>query len=551
MNFIIPSGLIVSVVILSLLIRRRKIYKKLKQLRNNWGKIPENSLDIESVKIFFELNKVNSIDGSYCVDEDTWHDLDFNEIFLLINRTTTPVGAQYLYYLLRHPVFKTEILNNREKLINHFSENQDLRENVQFTIQSLEEKNAKYLPYSLWKPLPEKPVYAKFLPFISFISLAILLLVLFKFLHFSVMIVFFVINLIIRSFVKRKIDVFVYSFQYLGVLISTAEKILRLKFDEIKDIKTILKENLRDTRTIARDIFALQFKDEFGLIEYFNIYFLLDISGFYSAIDKIRKNLAQLKTIYETIGNLDSLISIASFRKQYNHFCSPIFAENKNSYNVKDIYNPLLKNPISNSFEFNLKNILITGSNMAGKTTFLKTMGVNVILAQTINMSFSKYYESPFIKVISSIGRMDDLLSGKSYYLAEVESILRLIKASKIDIIHLFLLDEIFRGTNSVERLAASIEVLKYLANDKDYVLVATHDLQLTEILNHEYANYHFREKVCVEGLEFDYKLHPGPSTTRNAIALLEFVGYPKSIIEKATNRIKYNAMEPLTRTLE
>ena len=216
------------------------------------------------------------------------------------------------------------------------------------------------------------------------------------------------------------------------------------------------------------------------------------------------------------------------------------FANFTENYGL-NLYNPLLNEPVPISFEFKSKNIIITGSNMAGKTTFLKTLGVNAILSQTINTSLAKIYMAPFIKVISSIGRTDDLVSGKSYYLAEVESILRLIRASKLEVIHLFILDEIFRGTNSTERLAASIEVLKYLANNKDYIFVATHDLKLSEMLNHEYANYHFQEEVCEKGLKFDYKLHSGPSTTRNAISLLDYVGYPKIIIENANNRIRNN----------
>ncbi len=257
---------------------------------------------------------------------------------------------------------------------------------------------------------------------------------------------------------------------------------------------------------------------------------------FYSASGKIKKHVQELRKIFETVGYLDSLISVASFRLQCQQFCQPVFEENL--YTVEDIYNPLLEKPVSNSFQFDGKNIMITGSNMAGKTTFLKTLGVNAILAQTINTSMAKRYQAPFFKVISSIGSSDNLTSAKSYYLAEVESILRLIQASKSDTVHLFIIDEIFRGTNSVERLAASVEVLKYLVNGKDYTLIATHDLQLTELLNGNHRNFHFRENVSKEGLSFDYKLHLGYSKTRNAIALLEYAGYPKMIVENATKRI-------------
>ncbi|MFC1693133.1 hypothetical protein ACFL1R_06480, partial [Candidatus Latescibacterota bacterium] len=258
---------------------------------------------------------------------------------------------------------------------------------------------------------------------------------------------------------------------------------------------------------------------------------------------KIKNHLKELRVIYETIGYLDALISTASFREHYNDYCNPMFNGVNGKYIVKDIYNPLLIKPVLNTFSFDSQNVLITGSNMTGKTTFLKTMGVNAMLAQTINTCMAERYEAPFVKVISSIVRTDDLVSGKSYYLAEVESILRVLRASELEVIHLFILDEIFRGTNSTERLAASIEVLKYLSNNKDYILVSTHDMQLCEVLNHKYSNFHFREEVCKEGLKFDYKLHSGPSTTRNAIALLDYVGYPKIIIENATNRIRNNSI--------
>lgn len=541
MDILIPATFFISIILLTIIIRKRILSKRIKQLRETWGKLLGETLDVDSAKIFFELSPSNSINHSYCIDDDTWDDLDFDEIFFLMNRTTTPTGAQFLYYLLRHPVNQKSILEDREKLIDQFSKNQSLREKLQLTLQSLSEKNAKYLPYSFLKPLPEKPPYTKILPFLSFLSTVVLLLVLGQLIHFAFIFVIFSINLVIRGFIKRKIEVFIHSFQYLTILINTADKLTTHKFDELGSIQADLKRNLKDTRAIAQKIFALQYKDAFGFIEYLNIYFLLDVTGFYSAINKIQQHLKEIRNLFEIIGYVDAFISVASFRINYPRFCLPVFDKDK-EYTVEGIYNPIIKDAISNDFEFRKKNVLITGSNMAGKTTFLKTMGVNAILAQTINTCLADNYQAPFLNVVSSIGVKDNLLTGKSYYLAEVESILRVLQASELDTMHLFILDEIFRGTNSVERHAASIEVLKYLVNDKDFILVATHDLQLSEILEGEYANFHFREKVSDDGLTFDYKLNPGPSTTRNAIALLEQVGYPKSIVEKARDRIKVTA---------
>ncbi len=531
-------GAVLVVVILSLLKRRRDVTRKLAQLRNDWGKIPANAMDIESARILFECNIPDSPDHSYTVDKDTWADLDFDDIYALINRTTTPTGAQYLFHLLKHPTVEKGVLEDRERLIDRFSVDQDLREQVQRAIRGLGDMNAKYLPYLLWKSLPDRPSYAKYLPVLSAGSILALLLVVFGFLHFTILIGVFLVNLAIRFYVKRRIDIFLYSFQYLGILIGAARKLSSLKDDEIASVRSTLKSNLEGTRIIEKIVLALQFEDSLGVMEYLNIYFLWDVSGFYSAINRIKRHVEELRNLYNMVGYLDAMIAVASFRMDHDTFCRPSFTADAKRYRVNGAYNPLLRDPVPNSFEFDTPDYIVTGSNMAGKTTFIKTMAVNAILSQTINTCMAKKYEGPLVRVISSMVREDNLLLGKSYFMAEVESILRLIRASESDVTHLFLLDEIFRGTNSVERHAVSIEVLSYLANKKDFVLVATHDLKLSETLSDEYQNIHFQEEVGEEGLAFDYKLHPGSSTTRNAIALLKHVGYPASITRNATNRV-------------
>lgn len=521
------------------ILRSFKLQKRRTQLQESWGTVPETAFDIDIAKILFNLADKPLITDSTLIDENTWHDLDMDDIFFLLNRATTPLGAQYLFYLLKHPVFSKDELNRRENLIDHFSKNQTLRENVQLSMRHLAEKNAKYLPYSLWKPLPDKPMYAKFLPFLSLLSIVTLAAVLFQIAPISFLLPIFIVNLVIHTTIKRKIEPFIHSFRYLGIFIGAAHRIVKLKDTQLNGINETLKSHLKHIDVIAKKMYTLQLKDETGLLEYVKIYFLADVTGFYAAVDAIAERVNELRETYKILGYLDALISIASFRVEYPHFCHPNFSENTTDFIVEEIYNPLLEEPVENTFSFDAKNIIITGSNMAGKTTFLKTMGVNAIFAQTMNVCMAKSYTAPFIKVISSIGRSDNLIFGKSYYLAEVESILRLLTASETPAIHLFIVDEIFRGTNSVERLAASIEVLKYLANEKDFILVATHDLQLSEILKKDYHNFHFRENVCNDGLTFDYKLHPGRSTTRNAIALLEYVGYPASIVENAKKRLE------------
>ena len=185
------------------------------------------------------------------------------------------------------------------------------------------------------------------------------------------------------------------------------------------------------------------------------------------------------------------------------------------------------------------RGAIITGSNMSGKTTFLRTIGVATVMAQTVNTCLAAEYSAPVLLVQSCIGRADDLISGKSYYIVEVEALLRLVAAGATETAHLFLMDELFRGTNTVERIAAGQAVLRELTGGPErrtrhFVLAATHDAELVDLLAEMYAPFHFGDAVGEGGLTFDHRLQPGRATTRNAIALLRLYGAPEGLITQA-----------------
>lgn len=131
------------------------------------------------------------------------------------------------------------------------------------------------------------------------------------------------------------------------------------------------------------------------------------------------------------------------------------------------------------------------------------------------------------------------MLAGKSYYLVEVESVLDLVRASGSSAPHLFIFDEIFRGTNAIERIAAAEAVLGALiGNGKLHVvLAATHDNELVDLLSETFAVCHFEDMLMDERLTFTYHLTPGPALSRNAIALLRLNGAPESVIRQALAR--------------
>ena len=219
----------------------------------------------------------------------------------------------------------------------------------------------------------------------------------------------------------------------------------------------------------------------------------------------------------------------------------PEFRAAEATTELTELRHPLVDDAVPNSIALRPgRGVLVTGSNMSGKSTFLRTVGVNAILAQTISTCLAREYRAPIFDVRSCIGRADDLLAGKSYYIVEVEALLELVRASDDPAPHLFLLDELFRGTNAVERIAAGQAVLLELlqarrgATKPHVVLAATHDRELVDLVSETFDAYHFGDSIGPDGLIFDHRLQHGPATTRNAIALLRLHGAPETLLTQA-----------------
>ena len=245
-----------------------------------------------------------------------------------------------------------------------------------------------------------------------------------------------------------------------------------------------------------------------------------------------KKQQKHLIEIYENIASLDASIAIASYINSLPKFCKPIYNK-ENIIEVTDIYHPLIENCVPNSFSVSNKSCLITGSNMAGKTTFIKIIGVNIILSRSINICLAESANLPEVFVKSTIKRQDDLIQKKSYYFKEIEAILKFIQLADSNKMYIFLIDEIFRGTNTIERLSSATAVLDYLSS-KNISLVTTHDIELQELLNGQFQMFHFREQIENDTHFFDYKIKSGPCNSGNAIKLLELKGYPSNIVERA-----------------
>ena len=238
------------------------------------------------------------------------------------------------------------------------------------------------------------------------------------------------------------------------------------------------------------------------------------------------------------------MISAASFRESLDFYTLPLFIEGGTvSLSFTDAYHPLIKEPVTNSISIS-KPILITGSNASGKSTFLKTAAVNAILAQTINTCLAREYATSRFMIYTSMALKDNLSNNESYYIAEIKSLKRVFDSINEDIPILCMIDEVLRGTNTIERIAASSEVLKRLGSGNCLCIAATHDIELVSILKNHYGNYHFQESFIDNDIVFDYRIYPGKSTTRNAIKLLRLMGYSENVVASAEERAERFSLE-------
>ena len=352
----------------------------------------------------------------------------------------------------------------------------------------------------------------------------------------------FIVNIIIHYSIKRRKDVETISFPYLINCLKAVRKLASINHPAIARYTVRLKSQDEITRKIlrkARTLFPANQNatDPIGALtgafaEYINIFFLQEVRSFYATISEVEKHINVLQEMYLTLGEIDALQSIASYRDSLDSYAEPEFAGKGIHLEVREARHPLLDNAVPASIEFGKKVVVITGSNMGGKSTFLRNIANNVLLAQTIATTVTYYYKGSFFKIITSISRTDDLVAGKSFYYVEAERILKAIRSIDGSIPTLCIIDELLSGTNSTERLQASESIIRFLARQNALSIIATHDLELVERLKGICDFYHFTDNVDETGLKFDYQLKPGIATTRNAIALLRYLGYPPEITE-------------------
>lgn len=549
---IIVLLLVLAFVVISLREQSKQNEKKRIALRNQFGKEPAKMTRPRSTrgKRSFLLQKRTSV---YSLDDQTWSDLGLDEVLGRMDYTLTSAGEESLYRVLREPSFDKEELSYRQQVLQNLmslvasKEGKETFLDYQMAFQAIGH-TGNYTFAEYMEQLNSKKEESLFLYILLWCLYVPGIVTLFFQPLIGVCILFtgMFVNVAVHHKKKMGLQLYLVSFGYLLRMQHVVKAL------EKKDLSIFPKETtcLRRGLEVMKgfDVFSnltmsmgspLQSSNPIDvLLSYLHMMFHFDLMKFNQMLRIAKAGQKEIGSMVEAMGRIDVFLSMTCYLASIEQFC---FSEEASVFRMEEGYHPLLENPVKNSiFLDGKKGILLTGSNASGKSTFLRTMAINALLAQSFGIALADCFSGPYVRLISSMSVKDDLKSGESYYVAEMIGLKRILDESANGQVLCFV-DEILRGTNTTERIAASTEILQYLHKHGVMVFAATHDIELTRLLDRDYQNYHFAENYEKETgrISFSYLLQSGPSTSNNAILLLENYGYDADIIAAASSMVK------------
>ena len=477
------------------------------------------------------------------LSSQTLKDIDIQNLFSFLDRTTTGIGQQFLYKKILFPA-DIEALKKADQETNYFIKNEDKREQVQKILYKLEAIGT-YRIVHFFNVEEENDKSFREYKWLTIATLSILMSSIF----FPVMLIYLIpfaaVNISLSFIFKYKNAKKLNAVKEVYGLIKACRKLYKT---DTNISGNILPTSLSYFRSFERryQVLNMGIPDDdlskvlFYMIEMVKSIFLFDIHLLNGSYQKVVNGVKPLKELYQYIGQLDTAISTASLKCDKTiQLCSPMFTSESKILKITKAVHPLIENCVPNSICLESKSAFITGSNMSGKSTFLRTVLINVLLAQTLYISFSESFLGTLAKPFSSITIEDDLLEGSSYFFTEVALIKTMSAQISRGTNNLFVIDEVFKGTNTVERISLAKAILKFLNNNTNIVIASSHDLELIEFLTPDFEMFYFSETIEGHQLQFDHTIKPGSLKTTNAIRIVEMEKYPKRVVEEAYEMAK------------
>lgn len=547
MELSLPAGVASALAVLlavHLLWGRLDRRRAVARLRREWATSLQRSRDMDAIARY-HFARTRGADA-LSVDDRTWRDLDLDAVFAALDRARSSVGQQRLYDRLRSRASVAEI-PALESLVSTVAP-VPVRERCQLALSRIG-GTAGYELYRLAEPAA---IAFRWWHYASPIVTVLMMGAAASYWWTGVVpaatLALLPVCFVLWAMNTRRMATVIEPFRLLGPVLAVAAVLQCVHRAAHADMTGPLLTDIGPLSRLGaiagwltRDVAALD-PISATLIELLGFLFALDSLALLLGGLELRAHGPALGRVLAAVGDVDAALAIASFRDEVRAWCRPSFASPGSPVAVGDLRHPLLRDAVPISVALGPPHgVLLTGSNMSGKSTLLRSLGVAVIMCQTVGTCLAATYSAPELCVRSCMGRSDSLIDGRSYYLDEVEGILAIVNASDATGAHLFLLDELFRGTNTTERIAAAEAALFQLTNTATphIVVAATHDTELASLLKETFTTYHLADRAVNGDLIFDYRLAPGPSTSRNAIALLARHGAPPQLVARALARVR------------
>lgn len=537
----------VIILLFAFLVRRQSLLEKNRDISLAFLKVNQNEISVadEAKNMYEDGTDFEEGKHPYTSDLDIFGN---RSIFNLVNRAATADGVLLLSSWFSTAASKSVILERQEassELANKDTWRQDFQTKLLFNLGkqiNIKTFLGRYLSDDAFKfGNSFMKIYVKSVPYIFVLGVIISA---FFIPIWNYLLLLAIVNLLWTLSQAGKVGYFSNRIDKVGATLiaySDAVKMIEVEhFDAALNVrlqtslKTEKKEQLSDAfRRLGLLVEKLDARNNVLVGAILNMFFLWDFKQVFAICNWKNNYEGDIIKTFDIVAEFEALLSLATLKRNFPEWSTPVILDSPIDNRIKalEINHPLVSRntAVANDYDASEHKLaLITGSNMAGKSTFLRTIGVNAVLAYTGAVVCAKRLELPIYRLVSYMRIKDNLNESTSTFKAELDRmkfILDLVSGAADAFV---LIDEMLRGTNSVDKYLGSRAVIKKLIEMKGKGMVATHDLQLAT-LEEEYPgvlkNYHFDIQVVDGEMLFDYKLKNGKCTVFNASMLLKGIG--------------------------
>ena len=485
-------------------------------------------------------------DGSEHADvSHPWaHDLDLfgkGSLFQYLNRTSTLRGSQILAEMLtREPGSAARILD-RQCITDDLKDRIDFRQHYTASGELIKEKPEDLKDIARWL---NSNAYIRKYPWLFYLALGISLLSLtfmirglFDSSRFMLLLYPLLFNMMVLSPFLLRTQKYQEAISKKHDLLEGYARLLKeialtsFTHPDLQDRSTKAREGMHKVKRLSRLLHLFDQRLNMLLGVLLNGLFLFDFIMLHLLERWKRKNQQDIMEWIEITGWTDAMISLSGFAWNHPDFRMPEFDEQADGMEITSLGHPLIPDHkrVSNDLLITgEKVVVITGANMAGKSTFLRSMGVNMVLGYSGCPVCATRFRCSYMGLHSSMRTADSLKDEESYFLAEIKKLQLIVQEMESGKPMLILLDEVLKGTNTTDKKLGSVGLIRKSLNYPVRCFIATHDLSLGELENEhagQVVNYCFESYIKDKELSFDYTIRRGIATNMNASFLMKKMG--------------------------